>query len=673
VNIGNNHSLAGINGTVLVKNTNSFTNLLVDGSADPAPINGQLALSGDLTTGKITGLTPSGEIDFATGDINSVHIKTGTAAAGTTGAFTIANNINSTELDVGGGAYKVNVQATDGSLTVNGGTGGDQVTLGSTTNTLDPIQGTVVLTGQGTGNALTVNDQGAPIDKTRSLLITSTGFTRTPASGSPTSVSVSDFQTEQFNESGSATVQSTAPDTATTINVFGAALPVFFGPLNPATGEGNLEGVQGSVAIQSSGNPANPNSLAQVSINDEADPSAHSNVFITQTAITNLAPAQIILSAASVAVLDISGPFKGGSVFNISGTPAAEVLQVVAPGVGDTVNVEAAAASNVPGFTTTTAVASANVNVGNQGSLQGIQGTVEVANAVFKQFFPTQGMPLAVVKVDDSQDTQTRNVTIDANGISGVSAPIVLTPGSVTDLSYLGGVSRTGHNTYTIAATADTHSLTLSAPGPGDVVNVEGTSAGTTTTINGGSAGHHTFTVGSNPSNPTASTLDPILGVVNINGSATDVLNIDDQGSTTPHIYTLTQGSPTSTLTRSAPGTPNVVINFTGLATQNEHINKGALLGVPPAAATLSFPSTMAAGDSAMLSGQLVGTGELSLSVDWGDGTPVAQRTPDHRPFHMHHRYTQPGTYHVRAVWTDSSGQSGFREMTITVGDGDNR
>jgi hypothetical protein len=90
-------------------------------------------------------------------------------------------------------------------------------------------------------------------------------------------------------------------------------------------------------------------------------------------------------------------------------------------------------------------------------------------------------------------------------------------------------------------------------------------------------------------------------------------------------------------------------------------------VGPGPQAAELAFPSTIAAGQHATLSGRLVGTGVLSLSVDWGDGSPVAQSTPNRQPFRLKHKYAQPGTYHVRGVWTDSSGQSGFRELTIVV------
>jgi hypothetical protein len=561
ITVGKGGSLKGIKGNVLLQNPPDFNNVTVDGSADPAPTNATLALSSDGTKGRIIGLSV-GEIDYATGDTSAVEVKTGTAAAGATGLITVANTMRfrTTTLDVGGGAYTVNVQATGGPLIVNGGTGGDGVNLG---------------------------------------------------------------------------------------------------PINPNTGEGTLQNFQGPVTIHGSG--GNPNSFPSVSINDEADTSAR-NVSISASQITGLtAPgAPINLSAASVAVLDIAGPFVGGSTFNINGTPAAEVLQVVAPGPGDVVNVQAAAAGT-PAGPTTTAVVSQTVNVGQNHSLQAIQGTVEVANAVFKNFFPLQGISLADVHVDDSADTQQQTVIIGPNGVSFPSAPIgpiTVSTGSAVSLTYLGGASSTGHDTYTLTGTPATNTLTLSAPGP-DTVNVQATAAGTITTINGGSGGNHIFNVGSNSSNPLVSTLDGIQGVLNVNGGgATDTLNINDQGSTTPHIYNIT----TTTFTRSAPNP--VTINYS-----NVHLvpNEGTRQGAGPQAAELAFPSSIAAGRFATLSGRLVGTGTLSLDVDWGDGTPPAHSTPDRRPFSLKHKYARPGTYHVRAIWTDSSGQSGFREMTIVV------
>jgi hypothetical protein len=221
--------------------------------------------------------------------------------------------------------------------------------------------------------------------------------------------------------------------------------------------------------------------------------------------------------------------------------------------------------------------------------------------------------------------------------------------------------------------------LALSAPGP-DTVNVQGTTAGTTTAILAGSGGGHTFNVGS--TTDSTSTLDAVQGLLNINSKnatdSADTLHIFDKGSTTPHIYTITPGTPdptTTTFQRSAPNP--VTIQFSSIITLAPPQENPA--GPGSQAAELAFPTTIEAGRFATMSGRLVGTGELSLSVDWGDGTPVAHSTPDLRPFSIKHKYERPGTYHVRAVWTDSSGQSGFRELTITVepasdgGDGEHR
>jgi hypothetical protein len=108
-----------------------------------------------------------------------------------------------------------------------------------------------------------------------------------------------------------------------------------------------------------------------------------------------------------------------------------------------------------------------------------------------------------------------------------------------------------------------------------------------------------------------------------------------------------------------------VTIQFSSIISLAPPQENTAALG--PAAVDLAFPSTVEAGRFATMTGRLVGTGELSLSIDWGDGSPADESTPNRRPFRMKHKYAKPGVYHVRAVWTDSSGQSGFRELTIVV------
>jgi hypothetical protein len=465
-----------------------------------------------------------------------------------TGALT-GDNANSQWLlstSTGFSIYTVgnNTLAFSGISTLNGGTGGNTFTLPSSSF----LGGALTINGHGSGNSLIVNDQGAQSNMRPTITITPTGFSRTQLLSFPWSVTLTGIQTETFNVSGPTTVQGTAQGTSTTIDVFGsstaASPPVFLGQVDAAN-RGTLQKIQGPVTLLSTVPGGTPNNLPDVTLNDFNDTAVH-NVFILSTVIINLSPSPIFLSAASVRVLDIGGSTStSGSTYTIVGTPAAEVLQLSAPGP-DVVNVQATAAG-IPGFPTTTAILAGN-------------------------------------------------------------------------------------------------------------------------------GGGHIFNVGStNDAHSTVDAIQGLLEVISGSASASDTLNINDQGSTTGHIYNITPGATTSTYTRSAPGTPTVTITFSNILNLQRH--DGALLGSPTQAAELSFPSTIAAGRFATMSGRLVGTGELSLSVAWGDGTPPAHRTPDLRPFSVKHKYARPGTYRVLAVWTDSSGQSGFRQLTITVtpaGDDDN-
>jgi hypothetical protein len=480
VNVGNAGHLGGITGTLSVRSPVSANNLVIDGSADPAPANALLGLSPDGFTGQVTGLAGA-EIDYGVLEVHSVEVKTGGAGTAT-GLITVANTMRTqpTRLDVGGSTSTVKVLATTGPLTVNCG----------------------------------------------------------------------------------------GPDT------------VILGQVDPTTGLGTLQNIQGAVTLLNA-NPG-PTGLADVTLNDYNDTQART-VNITPTGITGLTvpSAPLNLSATSVAVLDIGGPLHTtGSSWTITGTPASEQLQLAAPGP-DTVHLQAAAAG-IPSVPTTTIVASPTIIVGQvdptgRGTLQGIQGRVLIANSYFAQFSGQQNhFSPASVQVNDANDPNPQMVTISSDGISRQSAPaapINQIPGptgisSIGILTYLGGVSSTG-NTWTITGTPATTALILSAPGS-DTVNVQATAAGTTTNIQGGTGPNEIVNVGS-----TANLLDPILGVVNVTDQTgrINTLNINDTGSTTPHTYTKTA----TQVTRS-PGGP--VINFSNV--QNVNLHPGRLAGSGP-------------------------------------------------------------------------------------------
>ena len=61
------------------------------------------------------------------------------------------------------------------------------------------------------------------------------------------------------------------------------------------------------------------------------------------------------------------------------------------------------------------------------------------------------------------------------------------------------------------------------------------------------------------------------------------------------------------------------------------------------------------------------GDTNLTLTVDWGDGSQPQQSQPGLQPFKLKHKYTQAGTYTVRVTWTDSTGLSNSRDLTIKV------
>jgi hypothetical protein len=138
-------------------------------------------------------------------------------------------------------------------------------------------------------------------------------------------------------------------------------------------------------------------------------------------------------------------------------------------------------------------------------------------------------------------------------------------------------------------------------------------------------------------------------------------LNINDQGSTTQHTYTQTA----TTFSRSGAAT----ITFSHITTLNP--NKGPRTGAAPQAQDLTLTDQIQVGELATLSGQLVTDNpdaQLQLIVDWGDETDPDVVEPGLDPFSLQHSYDTPGTYTVRAIWTDlATGESNSQDLTIVV------
>jgi hypothetical protein len=93
-------------------------------------------------------------------------------------------------------------------------------------------------------------------------------------------------------------------------------------------------------------------------------------------------------------------------------------------------------------------------------------------------------------------------------------------------------------------------------------------------------------------------------------------------------------------------------------------------LSTAPAAKNLALTNSVKVGQLAILSGQLVdgdGDTKLKLTVNWGDGSQARQSQPGTKAFAVNHKYAHAGTYTVRVTWTDSTGLSNSRDLTIKV------
>src|SRR5262249_47020999 len=130
------------------------------------------------------------------------------------------------------------------------------------------------------------------------------------------------------------------------------------------------------------------------------------------------------------------------------------------------------------------------------------------------------------------------------------------------------------------------------------------------------------------------------------------------------------------------PGTPNnsspalsinksggYQLTYTSGGGGNQNISMQlGQLPVAPAGQNPALSSPIQPGPLATLSGQLIdasGDTNLTLTVDWGDGSQPEQSQPGLQPFAVKHKYRRAGTYTVHATWTDSTGLSNSRDLTL--------
>jgi hypothetical protein len=332
----------------------------------------------------------------------------------------------------------------------------------------------------------------------------------------------------------------------------------------------------------------------------------------------------------------------GGVVVN-SGTGADQV-SVLANELPVTINGQNGRDNVIIGKNNTTDANRAEVFVTNEGSFTTLQVVDNLG-----EFRPNVQMSV--------------NTNINLGIITGLApGRITYRPRDIANLNvfvpnFAGGTGLKG-NTVTVNDTFTSSSqfaTTTISEGFGDDTYFVRKTTGPLT-ING-NAGNDALTVGS-----AANTLDTIQGTVLFRGGelGKNPLTINDQGSTTPHTYTLFGGE----LRRS--GAASIFFSQVNPFV----LNKGPVKGTPPAADGLSLARSVRVGQPLTLTGRLTDADKadkVSLAVDWGDGTAPVLVSPNRKPFRLRHRASQEGPQTVRVIWTDSTGESNFKEATIDV------
>lgn len=553
VNIGTFYGgVQGIAANVVVSNSGFYTALNIDDGADP------IGRTGYISENSVSGLAP-GTI-FYQGNFSSLNVFGG---SGGNTFYVVGTSIlsYSTSLQTGTGNDFVNVQATTGYFYVNNNGGTDSVKISSLApflgGTLENIHGPVDVYGAGS-TYLLINNSGkpgsfwgatikdgeisglspAPIFWTSSSMPTG-GVIRVDVIGGLNILynvrNTSDLYEGTFINMGDAE--------NTGVIVTGTTGPLYVNGSGPDTFVSigylvySLEKINGPITVWSD------DSDIRVVIWDQDDTIDRTATLGPQTlsgtpgpinTLSGLSPAPINigydfgkgLGPLNVLYLQIFGG-SGANTYNIVSTEGitSDVLLTMGSG-NDAVNVQATTGSlgigNLGGNDTVT-IGSLAPTLG--GTLANINGPITV---------DTFHDSISVV-ADDSGDSTGRTATLSDQPVLGPMTTLTgLSPAPIglgfnqgsdgtflaTNLTILGG---SGANSYNIQGTAGLSSSVVVQAGSGnDIVNV-------------GSGG-------------STSTLDAIQASVTINSQTSlTALNINDQGSTTGHAYTLTS----TTLSRS--------------------------------------------------------------------------------------------------------------------------
>jgi hypothetical protein len=579
VNIGNTLiGGQGITADVTVDNPPSYTTLNIDDSDNTG------GCTAAVTFGKVSGLT-KGTIYYNQNDLGALNITGGSDANTFTVTSTPNNNhgVTTTLLSGSGNHNIVNVEGTNGPLTVDGGYGTQSVYVGSNgssfNGTLANVSGSVQVensTSFGT-TSLYVDDSADRTGQTWNLNYDqiTTGIPGMGSinwsnyglgSGGVGSLQVRggaglntlnvystgsiiggvyySYATNVYTGTGGANVNITS--TLGSLNVINQAGhdQVVIGNNATTYTNGTVANIQGSVDVYGNGD-------TYLRIDDSGDTNSQTNVSMYDGELTGLAPASIYWSASSTAAggvtsLVIYGS-GGGSTYTVNDTGNFYNNTFLETGGGnDTVNVLATTGPLYvfnSGGQDSTYVGTSSGAWGN-GTAASINGLVDV-----------YGLGSTWLFVDDSHDSNGHNnVAMTDGSLTGLSNGAIdwsasSTPtGGVTSLGVYGSG---GGSTYTVYNTSAFYSYTVLETGPSnDVVNVLETTGALLDDNSGGSDSTYVGTT-SAAFHTGQGTTAGIRGPVNVNGAGSTYLYVDDSADARGgHTVGLDDGS----LTGLSPG-----------------------------------------------------------------------------------------------------------------------
>jgi hypothetical protein len=509
-------SLSSFHGAVTVGNTSAALALGVDYRADTGVhhavlTGGQIAGAAPVTIGVGIGVQL---LTIHSGGDNGSDVT----IAGSPGGATVV-------LHGGAGETTVHVQADTAPVEIDSGPGKYSVFVTGSIDSLDDIVGPLTVNGIGGGaTSLMVDDRNNqsaflgryfyithPTYVITNSTITRSNLTERVAGGvvagmqtAVQTIAYSYLNTLSIDGGPSDNVfdiQSTAAGTSTTVNTgvkVGAANTLNPGndAINVGSAANTLNGIVGSLTLEGKGG------TVPLTVNDQGA-SGFLNYAVTAGGITRAGAAPINYDFMSALMLNTAA--VGGTATDVQSTDIKTPVTVNTSGLYvSTVNV--GTPSNL-----LRNIVTLTVNGGAGGPT--VLNLNDQANADGPYFF----MGPATLK------TRPTYVVTDHDVIRS------------DDLSITPQRSKTT-STTTIVATINYQNIASLAINGGtspNIFNIQGTAAGTTTTVNAGKAADQII-VGS-----AANTMDGLLGTLLLNGQGNTVLHVDDQATTADRTYSL--------------------------------------------------------------------------------------------------------------------------------------